>query len=111
MAVSDALDSESDYGYNFSPKEELQLIQIAAEASATLSCGPSARETSRTAATDLLSGQAAGQDDDRKTLASRQRAPHEFSLSRDRVEAAALPDQAAAHPVSGGADIVYPDCA
>lgn len=119
MTVSDALDSDGDYGYDFSPELELELIQLAAEAeaSATLSRGSPARETSVRRAIDSIPDQ----EDDKESNGIRRGVRHASSPSRESVDAAALVGRgrvAASGPahrsspsaVSGGEDIVYPDC-
>ncbi|KAM4054546.1 exonuclease V - a 5' deoxyribonuclease domain-containing protein [Hirsutella rhossiliensis] len=116
MAVPDAPDSDSDYGYDFTPEEELELIQLASEAGAVLSRGPSAKETSVAAAVDSIPDQA----DDKPSNGIDRRVRHAFSPSLESPEATALVrqrDTAASgkthrpspSAVSACANIIYPD--
>lgn len=96
MAIPDALDSDSDYGYDFTLDEELELIQLASEASTSVRVASVIDSIPDQAESNPTGGVDTG-------------ARHAFSSSLESVKAPALQPQ---HPLpSAGTGIVYPDCA
>ncbi|KND90006.1 Exonuclease V [Tolypocladium ophioglossoides CBS 100239] len=121
MAASETLDSDSDYGYDFTPEEELQLIQLAAEASAGLAQASQSRsfrrETSVAVAISSIPEQTDDLVGDNSALGARHAVAHglegyETAVAHERrpgQNTTAVPPFGMPSPVSLHADVTYPD--
>lgn len=115
MIVRDK-DSESDYGYDFSPEDEEALIQLASihdSCADTGQTGPNSVIDALPGKTDSVAGDDIG-DVDRdipQDECSRQRQPGaRISHTAGGAEEQAIHARSLPSPVSLAEDISYPDC-